>query len=72
MIVITRNGKTTVYTGWRAWLLVAIALVVTWGLFAFFALAFLGIAVSVAVLMLLLIPAAMVVALIMKLTRARS
>ena len=29
MIVIQRNGETTVITGWRAWLIGAVALVLT-------------------------------------------
>ena len=34
MIVITRNGKTTVITGWRAWLVGTVVFLAAWLVFA--------------------------------------
>ena len=72
MFVITRNGKTTVYTGWRAWLFMAVSLVVAWGLLALFVAAFVGMAITVGLLMLLLLPAAIFVLLLSGLLGRRS
>jgi hypothetical protein len=72
MLVITRNGKTNVYTGWRAWLLLALAFVIAWGLLTITAAVFVGVALSVGLLMLLLIPAAIIVALISGIVGQRS
>ena len=64
MIVITRNGKTTVYTGWRAWLMGAAALVVAWVVFALLAFLWIGAAVTVGIMVLLLVPAVVLATLI--------
>jgi hypothetical protein len=64
MLVIRRNGKTVVYTGWRAWLIGFAALLVAWFVFALIAAVFVGVALSIGVLMLLLVPAVAVVALV--------
>ena len=64
MIVITRNGKATVYTGWRAWLIGAAALVVAWLVLVRLAFLWVGAAITVGVTMLLAVPALAVVALI--------
>ena len=59
MTVITRNGKTTVYTGWRAWLIGTAALIIVWLVFVL-----VGIAITVGIMVLLLVPAAIVVAVV--------
>lgn len=64
MIVITRNGKTTVYTGWRAWLIGTAALIIVWLVFALIAFVLVGIAITVGIMLLLLVPAAIVVAVV--------
>ena len=55
--VITRNGKTTVITGWRAWFLSAVLLLGFWFLFAMVLFLFVGATITVGLLLLLLIPA---------------
>ena len=72
MIVITRNGKTTVYTGWQAWLVGAIALIGLWLAFLFFAALFVGVALSVSLALLLLVPALALVAFIGNMMRGPS
>lgn len=64
MIVITRNGKATVYTGGQAWIIGAAALVVAWLVFALLAFLWIGAAITIGIMMLLLVPALAVVALI--------
>ena len=64
MIVITRNGKTTVYKGWQAWPLAGAAIMVAWLLFAMIAFVFVGVAITVGIAMLLLVPALLVVSLV--------
>jgi len=61
VIVYTHNGKTTVYSGWRAWLMGAAAFVVTFVVLALVTFLLLGIAASIGVFLLLLIPVALVV-----------
>jgi hypothetical protein len=61
-IIITRNGETRVYTGWRAWLMGAAAFVVTFAVLALVTFILLGIAASIGALLLLLVPAAIVMA----------
>jgi hypothetical protein len=63
MIVIERDGKTVVITGWRAWLL-AIAVVVTTPVLAALAFLILGIAVSTVAFLLIVMPAVTIVALV--------
>lgn len=62
MIVITRKGKTTVLTGWRAWLVGALALAVAWLVLAVVAFVIIGIGITIGAILLLAIPAAIVVA----------
>lgn len=69
MFVITRNGKTTVYTGWRAWLIGGLAIVAVWLVFALVAFAWIGIALTFGFILLLAIPAIAIVALFSGLTR---
>ena len=64
MIVITRNGKTEVITGWRAWLYGIAALLLLWLMFITIAAVFVGVAISVGLVMLLVVPALAIVAMI--------
>lgn len=57
MIVITRNGQTTVIRGWRAWLLGALAFVVSLAALAVFAFLFFGMALTIGLVALIAIPA---------------
>ena len=67
MLVIQRNGRTTVITGWRAWLLgVAVALLLV--MIAFVAL---GIAITVGAVLLIVVPVAIGVAILMSLFHPR-
>jgi hypothetical protein len=63
-IVITRGGETTVYTGWRAWLIVAAASIVAAVAIVILAFLLLGIAVTVAALLLFVVPLAILFALV--------
>ena len=58
MIVVTRNGRTTVLTGWRAWLVGAVAFVVSFLLLAVVTFFVLGIAITVGAFLLILVPLA--------------
>ncbi len=61
MIVITRNGKSTVITGWRAWLLGATAFAVAWLLLIALTFIWIGTAITLGLLLLLALPALLVV-----------
>ena len=63
MIVITRNGKTTVITGWRAWPIGVVVFAATTTLLALVAVLVLGIALTISMLLLVAIPVAIGVAL---------
>lgn len=63
MIVITRNGKTTVIDGWREWIVRAVVFVVTLLLLAAVVFLMLGLAVTLGAVLMIAIPAAIVVAL---------
>jgi hypothetical protein len=63
MIVIERDGQEVVVSGWRAWLIGAVAVAVTGVILAAVAFLLLGIAVSVVAFLLVLIPAVAIVAL---------
>ena len=56
MIVIQRNGKTTVVTGWQAWLLGAAAFAVTTVVLAFVFFVLLGVAITVWAAILIMVP----------------
>jgi len=71
MIVITRNGKTTVITGWRAWLIGVVVFVATTTLLALFAFLALGIALTLTMMVFIAVPVAVGVALIASLFRPR-
>jgi hypothetical protein len=64
MIVITRNGKTTVVTGWRAWIVGAFAVLVTWLVLAVVAIVLVGAAATVGLFLLLAVPAVAVAAIV--------
>jgi hypothetical protein len=72
MIVIRRNGETTLITGWRAWLLGAGALLAAWLVLALVVFALIGVAITVGVVLLLLIPAVAIVALVEWLTQRQA
>jgi hypothetical protein len=71
MIVISRNGHTTVITGWRAWLIGAVAFVVVTAAFAFIAFAMLGIAITVGAVLLIVVPVLVGLALIASVFQSR-
>jgi hypothetical protein len=64
MIVIRRNGETTVLTGWREWLVEIIVFSSAILLFAIIAFLMLGLAVTIGAIALVVIPAAIIVALL--------
>ncbi len=64
MIVLNINGKRTVVTGWRAWLVYAAATLVMLVFFAVLAFLFIGFSLTIGVALLLIIPAVGVVALV--------
>ena len=63
MIVIERDGKTVVITGWRAWLQTT-ATAVTTAVLAALAFLVLGIAVSIVAFLLIVMPAVVIVAVV--------
>lgn len=71
MIVIERNGKTVVLTGWRAWLAGAATLIVTWLVLGVVAFLFVGIGLTVGAILLLAIPAVIGVSLLASVFRRR-
>jgi hypothetical protein len=74
MIVITRNGETTVYTGWRAWLIVGLASIVAAAVVVIVAFLMLGLAITLAAFLLFVVPLAIVFALVasgLRSTRSR-
>ena len=70
MILITRNGRTTVLTGWRAWLAGAAICVVTTVLFAFLAFVLLGVAITVWAVLFIVVPVAIGLAILASLFRS--
>lgn len=58
MIVIQRNGETTVITGWRAWLAGAALFVVTTLLVGLVAFLLLGVAITVGAVLMIVVPVA--------------
>ena len=72
MIVIQRNGRTTVITGWRAWLLAAVLFVGLTLLMAVIAFVVLGIAVTLGAVLLIVVPVAIGVAIIASLFQPRA
>jgi hypothetical protein len=72
MIVITRNGKTTVLTGWRAWLTGAAIFVGAVLMFAFIVFILLGVAITVGTVLLIVVPVALGLAILAPLFRPRN
>ena len=70
-IMISRNSKTTVITGWQAWLVGALTLVAAWLTLAFLAFMLASLAVTVGVMLMLVVPAVFVVALLGSVLRGR-
>ena len=71
MLVIQRNGRTTVITGWRAWLLAGALFVGLTLLFAVIAFLVLGIAITLVAVLLIVVPVAVGVALLASLFQPR-
>jgi hypothetical protein len=69
MIVIQRNGQTTVITGWQAWLVGAVAFVVATLLTGVMVFVLLGVAITVGAVLMIVIPVAVGLALIASLFR---
>ena len=70
MIVVTRNGKTTVVTGWRAWLVGVVVFVAAMALLFVIAFVILGMAITVGAALLIVVPVAVGVALLASLFRS--
>ena len=64
MIVITRNGETTVLTGWREWLFKIVVFMAAILLFGVIAFVMFGLAITIGAIALVVIPAVIIVALI--------
>jgi len=71
MIVIERDGRVLVISGWRAWVIGVVAVVVTTIVLGAVAFLVLGIAVSMIALLMILIPAIAIVALLGSFLRLR-
>ena len=70
MIVVTRNGNTTVVTGWRAWLVGVVVFVAAMALLFVIAFVILGMAITVGAVLLIVVPVAVGVALLASLFRS--
>lgn len=64
MIVITRNGETTVLTGWREWLFKLVVFLAAILLFGVIAFVMFGLAVTIGAIAMVVIPAAIIVGLL--------
>ena len=64
MIVISRNGQTTVVTGWRAWFIGAAIIVAAWLLLAVIAFAWIGVAITTGAILLLAVPTVVIAAMV--------
>lgn len=64
VLVVERNGQTTVVTGWRAWLLTIGAIIGAAAAFVFLAFIFLGMALTIGAVLLIALPVAIALALI--------
>lgn len=71
MLVIERNGRTTVITGWRAWLLAAALFVGLTLLMAVIAFMVLGLAITLGAILLIVLPVAIGVAILASLLQSR-
>lgn len=63
-IIITRNGQTQVITGWRAWLYGFGGLLLAWVVLGLVVFVLVGIATTIGIALLLLIPAFALVAIV--------
>ena len=70
MLVITRNGRTTVLTGWRAWLAGCAILAATSLVFFLIVFVLLGVAVTVGAVLLIVVPVAVGLAILASLFRS--
>jgi hypothetical protein len=70
MIVITRNGRTTVVTGWRAWFVSVAVLVTAVALLFVIAFVVLGVGITVGAVLLIVVPVAVGVAILASLFRS--
>jgi hypothetical protein len=70
MIVITRNGRTTVVTGWRAWLVSVAVFIAVMALLFVIAFVALGVAITVSAVLLIVVPVAVGVAILASLFRS--
>ncbi len=70
MIVISKNGKTTVITGWRAWLVGAAVFAALSVIFAIVAFVVLGVAITATAVLFLVVPVAIGVAILASLFRS--
>ena len=70
MIVVTRNGRTTVVTGWRAWLVGVVVFLAAMALLLVIAFVILGMAITVGAVLLIVVPVAVGVALLASLFRS--
>jgi hypothetical protein len=69
MIVVTRNGRTTVITGWRAWLIGAAVGIAATVILAGVALVVLGVTLTITTVVLLIAPVIIGVAILVSLFR---
>jgi hypothetical protein len=70
MIVIARNGKTTVITGWRSWLIGAAVFIAATALLFLIAFLMLGVAITVGAVLMIVVPVVAGVALLASLLRS--
>lgn len=72
MLVVQRNGQTTVISGWKAWLMgLALVLSAVAG-FILLAFLFIGIAITIGALLLVIVPAAIALTVLGTLRRRQS
>ena len=64
MIVITRNGETTVPTGWREWLVRLVVFMAAILLFGVIAFVMFGLAITIGAIALVVVPALIIVGLL--------
>ena len=71
MLIIERNGQTTVITGWRAWLLAAALFVGLTLCMAVIVFMVLGLAITLGAILLIVLPVAIGVAILASLLQSR-
>lgn len=70
VIVISRNGQTTVITGWRAWLVGVAAFALLSVVFAVVAFVVLGLAITMTAVLFIVVPVAIGIAILASLFRS--